>query len=274
MTYRTRAGTSGRARGGAGTQRNLAANGTACVAGRRTSICPNPRGRAELFMASIACRSSSDTAWLGGVDGYCGGVFYNETTSALNYGYDTSSPPDRLASPRRCMTRPTTTAARRSRFPDRRPRQPLSVAGAGLPRLPAPGCLPGHFLGNSTQHPLPAGAAAGGVALSVASGRTSSTDDTQRQGTLTPLPPSPLPLPPRLQIALCLPANSVHLCCWQNLRRQHNKYAIQCFLHIFDLSSQSLHYFCGRYFKCLQTQILVHVANRRESINSTTLIDA
>ena len=39
------------------------------------------------IMASIACRSSSDTAWLGGVDGYSGGVFCNETTSALNYGY-------------------------------------------------------------------------------------------------------------------------------------------------------------------------------------------
>jgi len=37
--------------------------------------------------ASTVAGSAIMTNWLGGVDGYIGVVFYNETTSALNYGY-------------------------------------------------------------------------------------------------------------------------------------------------------------------------------------------
>jgi hypothetical protein len=37
--------------------------------------------------ASTIGGSTIMTNWQGGVDGYIGVVFYNETTSALNYGY-------------------------------------------------------------------------------------------------------------------------------------------------------------------------------------------
>jgi len=80
--------------------------------------------------STVSAASIAMTNWQGGADGYIGVAFWNESTSAVNYGYihmTTQSPGRNFR--RRCRTGPTTTAARRSRF-----RSPSPVSGVSRHR--------------------------------------------------------------------------------------------------------------------------------------------